>query len=121
MGDGLLVYFGYPQAHEDNAEQAVRAGLELTAAIGTLRSSTSLQIRVGIATGMVVVGELIGSEDAHEREIVGKTPNLAARLQSRIARFHAAGDRDDAVARIPARAQPRDTLNDSALTSRRAA
>jgi class 3 adenylate cyclase/predicted ATPase len=81
MGDGLLVYFGYPRAHEDNAERAVRAGLELTAAIGTLQSSTSLQIRVGIATGMVVVGELIGSEDAHEREIVGRTPNLAARLQ----------------------------------------
>ena len=81
MGDGLLVYFGYPRAHEDNAERAVRAALELTAAIGTLKSSRPLQIRVGIATGMVVVGELIGSEDAHEREIVGKTPNLAAHLQ----------------------------------------
>jgi class 3 adenylate cyclase/predicted ATPase len=82
MGDGLLVYFGYPQAHEDNAERAVQAGLELCAAIGTLRSSTSLQIRVGIATGVVVVGELIGSEDTQERDIVGKTPNLAARLQA---------------------------------------
>jgi class 3 adenylate cyclase len=81
MGDGLLVYFGYPRAHEDDAERAVRAGLELIAAVTALESSTRLQIRVGIATGMVVVGELIGSEDAQEREIVGKTPNLAARLQ----------------------------------------
>ena len=81
MGDGVLVYFGYPRAHEDNAERAVRAALELTAAIGSLKSSRPLQIRVGIATGMVVVGELIGSEDAHEREIVGRTPNLAAHLQ----------------------------------------
>src|SRR5262249_50969529 len=71
-----------PRAHEDNAERAVRVGLELVAAVSALRSSTPLQIRVGIATGMVVVGELIGSKDAHERDIIGKTPNLAARPQT---------------------------------------
>jgi len=82
MGDGLLVYFGYPRAHEDNAERAVRVGLELIAAVSALKSSAPLQIRVGVATGMVVVGELIGSKDAQERDIIGKTPNLAARLQT---------------------------------------
>jgi class 3 adenylate cyclase len=82
MGDGVLVYFGYPRAHEDDAERAVRAGLELIAAAG-LKTRTSLQTRVGIATGLVVVGELIvGSGDTQERDIVGETPNLAARLQS---------------------------------------
>ena len=82
MGDGVLVYFGYPQAHEDDAERAVRAGLELIQAMGGLKSSTSLQTRVGIATGLVVVGDLIGAGEAQERGIVGETPNLAARLQS---------------------------------------
>jgi class 3 adenylate cyclase/predicted ATPase len=81
MGDGVLVYFGYPQAHEDDADRAVRAGLELIAAVTALKSRTSLQTRVGIATGLVVVGDLIGSGDAQERGIVGETPNLAARLQ----------------------------------------
>jgi predicted ATPase/class 3 adenylate cyclase len=81
MGDGLLVYFGYPEAHEDDAERAVRAGLELIAAVAGLNTRTSLQTRVGIATGLVVVGDLIGSGDAQERGIVGETPNLAARLQ----------------------------------------
>jgi class 3 adenylate cyclase len=81
MGDGVLVYFGYPQAHEHDAERAVRAGLELIQAVGGLKSSTSLQTRVGIATGLVVVGDLIGSGEAQERSIVGETPNLAARLQ----------------------------------------
>jgi class 3 adenylate cyclase/predicted ATPase len=81
MGDGVLVYFGYPQAHEDDAELAVRAGLELVAAVGQLKSSVPLQTRVGIATGLVVVGDLIGSGEAQERGIVGETPNLAARLQ----------------------------------------
>ena len=81
MGDGVLVYFGYPQAHEDDAERAVRAGLELIAAVGALKSSAPLQTRVGIATGLVVVGDLIGSGEAQERGIVGETPNLAARLQ----------------------------------------
>ena len=81
MGDGVLVYFGYPQAHEDDAERAVRAGLELVAAVGDLKTHAPLQTRVGIATGLVVVGDLVGSGEAQERSIVGETPNLAARLQ----------------------------------------
>jgi predicted ATPase/class 3 adenylate cyclase len=82
LGDGVLVYFGYPEAHEDDAERAVRAGLELIAAVIALKTPASLQTRVGIATGLVVVGDLmVGSGEAHERGIVGETPNLAARLQ----------------------------------------
>jgi class 3 adenylate cyclase len=81
MGDGVLVYFGYPQAHEDDAERALRAGLELIAALSALKSPAPLQTRVGIATGLVVVGDLVGSGEAQERGIVGETPNLAARLQ----------------------------------------
>jgi class 3 adenylate cyclase/predicted ATPase len=81
MGDGVLVYFGYPQAHEDDAERAVRAGLELIAAVTGLKMRAPLQARVGIATGLVVVGDLIGAGAAQERGIVGETPNLAARLQ----------------------------------------
>ena len=81
MGDGVLVYFGYPEAHEDDPERAVRAGLELVAEVGGLKTHASLQTRVGIATGLVVVGDLIGSGAAQEQAIVGKTPNLAARLQ----------------------------------------
>jgi class 3 adenylate cyclase/predicted ATPase len=81
MGDGVLVYFGYPRAHEDDAERAVQAGLELIAAVTALASPVSLQTRVGIATGLVVIGSLIGTGEAQERGIVGETPNLAARLQ----------------------------------------
>ena len=81
MGDGVLIYFGYPQAHEDDAERAVRAGLELIAAVGDLKTHAPLQTRVGMATGLVVVGDLIGSGSAQEQAVVGKTPNLAARLQ----------------------------------------
>src|SRR6516225_7372180 len=82
LGDGVLVYFGYPEAHEDDAERAVRTGLELIAAVIALKTPASLQTRVGIATGLVVVGDLMtGSGEAHERGIVGETPNLAARLQ----------------------------------------
>jgi class 3 adenylate cyclase len=81
MGDGVLIYFGYPQAHEDDAERAVRAGLELVAAVGGLKAHAPLQTRVGIATGLVVVGDLIGSGASQEQAIVGETPNLAARLQ----------------------------------------
>ena len=82
MGDGVLLYFGYPQAHEDDAERAVRAGLELVAAVGGSEDRTRpLQTRVGIATGLVVVGDLIGSGASQEQAIVGETPNLAARLQ----------------------------------------
>ena len=64
MGDGVLVYFGYPQAHEDDGERAVRAGLELITAVGALRADSPLQTRVGIATGLVVVGDLVGSGEA---------------------------------------------------------
>ncbi|MEH2513547.1 class 3 adenylate cyclase/predicted nucleic acid-binding Zn ribbon protein [Nitrobacteraceae bacterium AZCC 1564] len=85
MGDGVLVYFGYPHAHEDDAERAVRAGLALVETIGTtalpLPGEMKLQVRVGIATGLVVVGDLIGSGAAQEQAVVGETPNLAARLQ----------------------------------------
>ena len=81
MGDGALMYFGYPHAHEDDAERAVRSGLALIEAMGELRSEETLQVRVGIATGLVVVGDLVGSGEAQERGIVGETPNLAARLQ----------------------------------------
>ena len=81
MGDGVLVYFGYPLAHEDDAERAVRAGLELVAAVSNLKTNALLQTRVGIATGLVVIGDLIGSGTAQDQAIVGETPNLAARLQ----------------------------------------
>jgi class 3 adenylate cyclase len=81
MGDGVLIYFGYPQAHEDDAERAVRAGLELVAAVSGLKTHAPLETRVGIATGLVVVGDLIGSGASQEQAIVGETPNLAARLQ----------------------------------------
>ena len=81
MGDGVLVYFGYPEAHEDDPERAVRAGLELVVAVSNLKTHATLQTRVGIATGLVVVGDLIGSGSAQEQAVVGKTPNLAARLQ----------------------------------------
>jgi class 3 adenylate cyclase/tetratricopeptide (TPR) repeat protein len=83
MGDGLLAYFGYPQAHEDDAERAVRTGLALVAQVAklTVTSGYTPQIRVGIATGLVVVGDLIGEGAAQEHGVVGETPNLAARLQ----------------------------------------
>jgi class 3 adenylate cyclase/predicted ATPase len=77
MGDGVLIYFGYPQAHEDDAERAVRAGLACIDGVGRLE----LRARIGIATGLVVVGDLIGEGSAHEQSVVGETPNLAARLQ----------------------------------------
>ena len=83
MGDGVLVYFGYPRAHEDDAERAVRAGLGVTDVVGRLDvKSGKLQARVGIATGLVVVGDLIGEGSAQEQAVVGETPNLAARLQA---------------------------------------
>ena len=83
MGDGVLVYFGYPHAHEDDAERAARAGLSLLAAITALRLPTGpIQARAGLATGRVVVGDLIGEGAAQEQAVVGETPNLAARLQS---------------------------------------
>src|SRR6516162_939050 len=82
VGDGVLVYFGYPHAHEDDAERAVRAGLELITVVAGLNTRAPQQIRVGIATGVVVVGHLIPSGESEERGMVGETPNLAARLQS---------------------------------------
>ena len=84
MGDGALIYFGYPQAHEHDAERAVRVGLDIIANVGRLatRASEPLKVRVGIATGLVVVGDFIGEGAAQARGIVGKTPNIAARLQA---------------------------------------
>jgi class 3 adenylate cyclase/tetratricopeptide (TPR) repeat protein len=83
MGDGVLIYFGYPQAHEDDAERAVRAGLASIDTVGRLDlGSARLQARVGIATGLVVVGDLVGAGSAQEQSVVGETPNLAARLQA---------------------------------------
>jgi class 3 adenylate cyclase len=81
MGDGVLIYFGYPAAHEDDAERAVRAGLALIDEVATLPDPEPIQVRIGVATGLVVVGDLVGSGEAQERGIVGETPNLAARLQ----------------------------------------
>jgi class 3 adenylate cyclase/predicted ATPase len=81
LGDGVLVYFGYPEAHEDDAERAVRAGLAVIAALGAIKTPALLQTRVGIATGLVVVGDQTGPGEGRERGIVGETPNLAARLQ----------------------------------------
>jgi class 3 adenylate cyclase len=85
MGDGVLAYFGYPRAHEDDAERGVRAGLGLIEAVSTLhaaRHDAALQVRVGIATGLVVVGDLVGEGAAQEQGVVGETPNVAARLQA---------------------------------------
>jgi predicted ATPase/class 3 adenylate cyclase len=82
LGDGVLIFFGYPQAHEDDAERAVRAALQLVAAVGDLKTHAPLQTRVGIATGLVVVGEMSDAGGLRERGIVGETPNLAARLQN---------------------------------------
>jgi class 3 adenylate cyclase len=81
MGDGVLIYFGYPQAHEDDAEQAVRAGLAVIEAVGCSPAREDLSVRLGIATRLAVVGDLIGEGAAQERGVVGETPNLAARLQ----------------------------------------
>src|SRR5499425_467970 len=81
MGDGVLIYFGYPGAHEDDAERAARAGLAVIDAVGRLATQEPLNVRIGVATGLVVVGDLIGAGSAQERGVVGETPNLAARLQ----------------------------------------
>src|SRR3954471_13794737 len=82
VGDGILVYFGYPRAHEDDAERAVRAGLDIIAAIGPLETRAErVEVRVAIATGLVVVGDLISGGAAEQRAMVGDAPNIAARLQ----------------------------------------
>ena len=100
MGDGVLIYFGYPQAHEDDAERAVRAGLAVIDAVGRLPTPEPLNVRLGVASGLAVVGDLIGAGAAQERGVVGETPNLAARLQALaqpgtlvIAEKHAPADR----------------------------
>ena len=84
IGDGALAYFGYPEAHEDDAERAVRAGLALVDAITVMEPplAVRLQVRVGIATGLTVVGELIGEGSAQERVAVGELLNLASRVQA---------------------------------------
>jgi class 3 adenylate cyclase len=81
-GDGILAYFGYPRAHEDDAERTVRAGLDIIAAVAALktRAAKPLAVRIGIATGLVVVGNLSGKDALREHAVVGDTPNLAARL-----------------------------------------
>src|SRR5271165_2527289 len=83
MGDGVLAYFGFPRAHEEDAERAVRAGLDIAAAVAKLdtRAKDTLKVRIGVATGIVVVGDLVGQGSAQEQAAVGDTPNLAARLQ----------------------------------------
>jgi class 3 adenylate cyclase len=80
MGDAVLAYFGYPKAEEHDAERSVRAALALVEAVPELKTVAPLQVRVGISTGLVVVGDLVGSGEAQERAVVGETPNLAARL-----------------------------------------
>jgi class 3 adenylate cyclase len=82
MGDGVLAYFGYPQAHEDDAERAVRAGLAVVEAVRKMPASEPLQVRIGLATGLAVVGDLLGFGAAQEQAVIGETPNLAARLQA---------------------------------------
>src|SRR3954454_5199355 len=83
VGDGVLIYFGWPQAHETDAERAVRAGLAVAAAIREAQvGGEPLQVRIGVATGLVVIGEPIGAGDSRQQTAVGETPNLAARLQS---------------------------------------
>ena len=83
MGDGILIYFGYPRAHEDDAERAVRAGLDAIAAISRLDiKAVKLKARVGAATGLVIVGDMIGEGSAQEQSVAGEIPNLAARLQA---------------------------------------
>jgi class 3 adenylate cyclase len=84
MGDGILAYFGYPRAHEDDAERAVRSGLDVIRAVDRLKTRVpdALKVRIGIATGLVVVGDLVGEGAAQEQAVVGETPNLAARLQA---------------------------------------
>lgn len=83
LGDGVMVRFGYPTAHEDDAERAIRCGLDVIGAVGDLRTpgGDQLQARIGIATGVVVVGDQLGTAPTQERAAVGETPNLAARLQ----------------------------------------
>ena len=82
MGDGVLIYFGYPEADEDDAERAIRSGLAVIDAVSQLATPEPLNVRLGVASGLVVVGDLIGAGAAQERGVIGETPNLAARLQA---------------------------------------
>jgi class 3 adenylate cyclase len=86
MGDGVLIYFGYPVADEDDAERAVRAAISVVEAVPRLDTAAgppgALQARAGIATGLVIVGHLIGAGESLEKAVVGDAPNLASRLQS---------------------------------------
>lgn len=85
VGDGVLTYFGYPHAHEDDAERAVRAALSIIAEFGgTTAPPESVRVRIGIATGLVVVGEQIGEGEAWQQTVIGETPNLAARIPPRL-------------------------------------
>ena len=105
VGDGVLIYFGWPEARETDAERAVRAGLAVAAAVSAAPvSGEPLQVRIGIATGLVVIGEPIGSGDSRQQTAVGETPNLAARLQG-LAGPESGGDRrgDTAADRRPVR------------------
>jgi class 3 adenylate cyclase/tetratricopeptide (TPR) repeat protein len=81
LGDGLMVYFGWPQAHEDDGERAVRASLDIVGAVKSVPAAAPLQVRIGIATGPVVVGETGAGDASVPKVAVGETPNLAARLQ----------------------------------------
>jgi class 3 adenylate cyclase/tetratricopeptide (TPR) repeat protein len=83
MGDGILIYFGYPQAHEDEGDRAVRTGLDIIRAVRSLRlrPDLELEVRIGVATGVVIVGDIIGEGASEESAVLGETPNLAARLQ----------------------------------------
>src|SRR5262249_43989373 len=84
LGDGVLVYFGFPQAHEDDAERAVRAALAAVATVDALKGRADIQLRAraGVATGLVVVGEQLDASGLKERDAIGETPNLAARLKA---------------------------------------
>jgi class 3 adenylate cyclase len=84
LGDGVLAYFGYPAAHEDDAERAVRAGLSILDAVSSARPAqhVAVQARIGVATGVVMVGDLVGEGITQENAAIGETTNLAARLQS---------------------------------------
>jgi class 3 adenylate cyclase len=82
LGDGILIYFGYPQAHEDDAERAVRAGLAIVDALSGVEIEQNLQARIGVATGLVVAGDMVGEGVLEQRAVLGETPNLAARLQA---------------------------------------
>jgi Adenylate and Guanylate cyclase catalytic domain len=106
MGDGVLAYFGYPRAHGDDAERAIRAGLGVIDVVGHLDvKSVKLQARVGIATGLVAVDDLTGEGSAQEQSVVGETPNLAARLQA------LAEPKSCSIALPPIRDRPRPTCD----------